>query len=470
MTEVLQFALSKERTLRGDISVPADKSITHRSILFNSIANGKAVVKLSLLGRDNLASLRIMQQLGVRIISRLPSEMYKLAVEEEIKNISQIDGEIGEIEIYGCGYGGLKESSSPLNCGNSGTTARLLCGLLAGMPFRSVLVGDQSLSKRPFKRVTEPLSQMGATFSGSTLPLTIDGGNVSGIAYESPKASAQVKSAILLTGLQAVGETSVTEPYLSRDHTERMLSAMGANICEQQLDDGRWRVRLINESGVTELKSVDVNVPGDFSSAAFFMVAGVIFPESEILIRDVGINPTRLGLYELLKRMGASISFLNQRLIGGEEVADILVRSSNLHGIEVTPADVVMAIDEIPIFSLAAAMAKGTTTIHGAEELRVKESDRLHMISILLSAFGCKCKELDDGLIIEGLAGRPLTVHEGTSFETLRSSSWKTSGDHRISMISAILELLTFGECQIVDFSSIETSFPTFGKCFENLK
>ncbi|MFN8389815.1 MAG: 3-phosphoshikimate 1-carboxyvinyltransferase [Bdellovibrionota bacterium] len=451
-------------SLRGSVAVPGDKSITHRAVMFGAVAEGRSVVTTSTLGRDNFATLRIMRQLGVELTGKVNSSLVAIAHEEGLPDFTDSGTELCHLTISGRGFDGLKAPKDVLNCGNSGTTARLLTGLLAGRPFASTFDGDHSLVKRPFKRVVDPLSQMGASFTGDKLPFTMNGGNLKGISYTSPHASAQVKSAILLAGLQATGDVSVTEPRLSRDHTERMLSSMGCAIRSERQPNGSWTISLPSDPNRGRLKPSDVTIPGDFSAAAFFMVAGSIFPESDITILNVGVNPTRTGLFNVLKRMGANIELLNARQVGGEEVVDMRVRSANLQGVEVEEDDVVLGIDEMPILSVAAAAANGKTIIRGAAELRVKESDRLAMSTQVLRTFGVQVEEFADGMTV---TGSPTLA--GLKYSAAEVPEWKQSGDHRIAMCGAILELLVTGRFDILDMPAVETSFPSFARCLEQI-
>jgi 3-phosphoshikimate 1-carboxyvinyltransferase len=455
-------------SLRGEIALPGDKSISHRAILFSSFATGTARVLTSVLGRDNFASLRIMRQLGVKASGTLSARMRMLAIDEGLDCFSESAGENCEIIIEGLGLHGFSKADSALDCGNSGTSARLLCGLLAGQAFESKLVGDHSLQSRPFKRVTEPLGLMGARFSGDRLPLTVagpegDGNKLRGINYDSPRASAQVKSALLLAGLQAEGEVRISESHCSRDHTERMLQAMGCELESSKRVDGRWEVVLTDSAKRREYNALDIEIPSDFSAAAFFLVAGSIVPGSEIMMRNVGFNQTRIGLFSILERMGASFTCENARLVGGEEVVDILVRSAELRGVSVTAEDVVLAIDEIPILAVAAAFAEGETHISGAAELRVKESDRLTMTAKILNYFGVPVEELPDGLRIQGQSFTPTSAIRDVD------DSWKSTGDHRIAMSGAVLQYALGGDFELHDKEAVETSFPTFIECFEGL-
>lgn len=449
--------------LSGDVRIPGDKSITHRAVMFGAVAEGTSVVRTTVLGRDNFATARIMRQLGAEVAGEVSSSLIAIAKQEGFESFGESKDEWSTLRITGRGFSGLHAPDGTLDCGNSGTTARLLTGLLAGRPFESVLVGDASLSKRPFKRVVDPLSAMGARFEGDRLPLTIRGGDLHGIDYVSPHASAQVKSAILLAGLQTSDPVSVTEPRLSRDHTERMLTAMGCPIESICLGDGSWRISLPAQRG--PLRAQEIVVPGDFSAAAFFLVAGSIFPGSDIRIVGVGLNDTRIGLFHILERMGASMKPESPRVVGGEKVVDLRVQAKQLHGIDVPADDVVLAIDEIPILAVAAAVASGTTRIRGAKELRVKESDRLAMSAQILRCFGGTVEEYEDGLDV---IGNPNLIFSGRAADPALCD-WKVSGDHRIAMCGAILQLLVSGTFELPDKHAVETSFPNFGECLQGI-
>lgn len=451
------------KPLQGRTSVPADKSISHRAVMFSSVAEGTSEVRATLLGRDNLATIRIMRQLGVTISGQFNAQARALAAEEGLTDFSESPDGFCRLTIHGKGFGALRSPESVLDCGNSGTTSRLLCGLLAGCALDAELTGDESLIKRPFKRVTEPLSQMGAKFSGDMLPLKITRAEkaLGGIEYRSPKASAQVKSAILLAGLKSSGEVRVIEPVQSRDHTERMLAAMGTEVTAGRTADNAWSVALPPPGARLPLKPLNLEVPGDFSSAAFLIVLASIVPGSDITITNVGYNPTRIGLLHILRRMGADIENLNQRVVGGEEVADLRVRSAKLRATTVDADDVVLAIDEIPILSVAAAFAEGQTLISGAEELRVKESDRLTKTAQVLTSFGVDVEELPDGLRIRG--------QTGVSQTPVDDLPWQGSGDHRIAMSAAVLRYALCGECVLTDQPAVETSFPGFLDCISGL-
>ncbi len=416
------FTIQPAKSVRGEIAVPGDKSISHRSIMLGSIAQGVTTVRGFLRGEDNISTLNAFRAMGVTVDD---------------------DGET--LRIEGKGLHGLAEPSDLLDCGNSGTSMRLITGLLAGQRFFSVLTGDRYLRNRPMKRVIEPLGRMGASIfgraGGDRAPLAIVGKPLTGIDYASPVASAQVKSAIMLAGLYASGETTVTEPHLSRDHSERMLGYFGADI--EALPRGA-RVR-----GGRELEGRDITVPGDISSAAFFMVAALIVPGSELLIRGVGINPTRTGILDILTAMGGSIELIDRRDISGEPVADILVRSSRLRGIEIGGDLVPRAIDEFPALCVAASLAEGRTVVREARELRVKETDRIAAMAANLRKAGVDVVETDDGMEIEGR-------------ELLRGGEYDSFGDHRIAMSMLVAGLAADGEVTVSDVECIATSFPTF--------
>jgi 3-phosphoshikimate 1-carboxyvinyltransferase len=415
--------VSGSRGLRGEVSVPGDKSISHRSIMFGSLAEGVTRVSGFLQGEDNYATLKAFQSMGVEIV----------------------DSGDGHLAITGVGLHGLQEPADIIDCGNSGTTMRLMTGLLSGQNFFSVLSGDQYLRKRPMRRVVTPLSMMGAEIcgrnNGELAPLAIQGGNLKGINYTSPVASAQVKSALILAGLYADGETTIREPHLSRDHSERMLKCFGADL--EPFAEG------VKVKPGGELSAQEIKVPGDISSAAFFLVAGLIVPNSELLVRNVGINPTRSGIVDILLEMGGDLQLLDQREVSGEPVADILVKSSQLKGIEIGGSVVPRAIDEFPVVSVAAAFAEGETIISDAEELRVKETDRIAAMVEQLSSLGVKLEPRADGMVIEG-AGR------------LSGGHVQSCGDHRIAMSMAIAALGSEGEVNIDNTGCTETSFPGF--------
>lgn len=412
------------RGLKGEVRVPGDKSISHRAVFFGSIAEGTTEVTGFLEGEDNLSTISAFRLMGV-----------------DIKR----DG--GNVIINGKGFEGLQEPSDIIDAGNSGTTTRLLVGLLSSMPFFSVITGDASLKKRPMKRVVEPLLRMGASIAGrkeaSLLPLAITGRKLKGIRFESTIASAQLKSAILLAGISAEGETVVVEPEKSRDHTERMLKLFGADL---KIDGNAVSVRSTNH-----LTGCKIDVPGDISSAAFFMVGAALTGSSELLLRDVGLNPTRAGIIDILKKMGGSIVTTARSEASGEPAGDLLVRSSRLKGAAISGSELLPAIDEFPIICVAAAFAEGTTTIAGAGELRVKESDRIAVMAECLNAIGVRNQEKPDGIVIEGTGGKPV-----------KGGSVKSHGDHRIAMAMAMAALNSIDGIHIEGAESVDVSFPGF--------
>jgi 3-phosphoshikimate 1-carboxyvinyltransferase len=397
--------------------------------MLGSIAQGITTVTGFLRGEDNMATLNAFRAMGVEI---------------------EDDG--ATLKIHGKGLHGLSEADDVIDCGNSGTSIRLLTGLLSGQSFFSVLTGDKYLRKRPMKRVVTPLVAMGARIAGRAggekAPLGITGSKLTGISYDSPVASAQVKSAIFLAALYADGETVVREPHLSRDHSERMLKHFGADI---EASGTEVKIR-----GGRELQAQEIVVPGDISSAAFFMVAGLIVPDSELLIRGVGVNPTRTGIIDILRLMGGDIKLLNQREVSGEPVADILVKSSELCGIEIAGDLVPRAIDEFPVISVAAAMAAGRTVVRDARELRVKETDRIKAMADNLRLAGVKVEESEDGM----------TVYGAEKFKAFNADS---CGDHRIAMSMLVAGLAADGSCTVDDTDCIATSFPNFFNLLEQV-
>lgn len=423
--------LSPARSLRGEISVPGDKSISHRSIMLGSLAQGTTLVRGFLHGEDNHATLKAFRAMGVTI--------------EELAD--------GDLRIDGRGLHGLAEPADVLDCGNSGTTIRLMTGLLSGQTFFSVLTGDRYLRKRPMKRVLAPLATMGAQIwgrgGGDLAPLAIHGGPLKGTEYASPISSAQVKSALLLAGLYADGPTTVREPHLSRDHSERMLRYFGAEV--RPFEGG------VTVAPQPQLEGREVAVPGDISSAAFFMVAALIVPGAELLIRNVGVNPTRSGIIDILQAMGGSIELLNTRELSGEPVADLLVRGSSLKGIEIGGAVVPRAIDEFPVISVAASFAEGTTTIRDAKELRVKETDRIAAMVEELTTLGGRVEARNDGMVIDGV-------------ESFNGGAVKSHGDHRIAMSMAIAALRARAEVSIDDTACTATSFPNFWSLLKKIR
>jgi len=415
--------------VKGEISVPGDKSISHRSIMLGAIANGITVVHGFLRGEDNFSTMNAFRAMGVTI-----------------------DDDGSTLQIHGRGLHGLQEASDVLDCGNSGTTIRLITGLLSGQSFFSVVTGDQYLRKRPMKRVVEPLTRMGARImgrkGGTLAPLAINGGNLNAIGYDSPVSSAQIKSSIMLAGLYADGETSVREPSPSRDHSERMFHLFGASL--KRFNNG------ITVRGGYELTAQEVIIPGDISSAAFFMVAALITPGSELLIRSVGVNQTRSGVIDILKAMGGDIRLLEERELSGEPVADILVRSSRLKGIAISGDVVPRAIDEFPAICVAAASAEGVTTIRDARELRVKEADRITAMATNLRILGVTVTETEDGMDITGV-------------ERFSGGTVDSHGDHRIAMSLSVAALVASGAVTIYDTNCIATSFPTFFPLLEKV-
>lgn len=420
--------------LKGTVSVPGDKSISHRCIMFGSIANGTTEIHNFLKGADCLATIRCFQSMGI--------------------NIEETDH---TITVHGKGLHGLSAPLNILDVGNSGTTTRLLSGILAGQKFESKLSGDESLNSRPMKRIIEPLTMMGANISSilrnGCAPLYIAPGNLHGIHYDSPVSSAQVKSCILLAGLYAEGETSVTEPSLSRNHTELMLKEFGADIRTLHSLSGTEATAYIKP--YPKLYGQKIVVPGDISSAAYFIAAGLIVPDSEILIEHVGINPTRSGILKVCEDMGGDITLLNERCEAGEKIADILVRTSSLHGITIESDTIPTLIDEIPIIAVMAAVADGTTVIKDAAELKVKETDRIETVTDNLKAMGCNVTPTEDGMIITG--------------GTLHGASIHTLLDHRIAMAFSIAALVADGTTKILDSKCVDVSYPTFYDTFEQL-
>jgi 3-phosphoshikimate 1-carboxyvinyltransferase len=408
--------------LTGRLRVAGDKSISHRSVMLGSLAEGITHVSGLLEGEDVLCTLAAFRAMGV--MAKGPEQ--------------------GRLTIQGVGLHGLRPPAQPLDMGNSGTAMRLMAGILAGQAFDSVLIGDASLSKRPMKRVSEPLGQMGAridTNEGGRPPLRIHGGQkLCGIDYQMPMASAQVKSSLLLAGLYADGETAVTEPAPTRDHTERMLRGFGYDV---RVAGARVRVR-----GGGKLTACDIDVPADISSATFFLVGAAISEGSELVLEHVGINPTRIGVINILKLMGADLVIENAREVGGEPVADLRIRGSRLKGIHIPEDQVPLAIDEFPALFIAAACAQGETVLTGAHELRVKESDRIAVMAAGLKSLGIAAQETPDGIIIQGsqLSGGEVDSH----------------GDHRIAMSFAMAALRASGPITIRDCKNVATSFPDF--------
>ncbi len=419
----LTFFVEPGGALRGRLRVPGDKSISHRAIMFGALAEGVTTITGFLEGEDCLATLRAFRAMGVRV-----------------------DGpEQGRVTVHGVGLYGLRAPDGPLDMGNSGTSMRLMSGILAGQAFDTVLTGDASLTRRPMRRVTEPLARMGArieTTETGSAPLRIHGGQrLTGIDYPLPVASAQVKSALLLAGLYAEGVTRVTEPAPTRDHTERMLEGFGYPL-------RRESERTVALTGGGSLTGTTIDVPADISSAAFFLVGASLAPGSDLVLEHVGVNPTRTGVIEILRLMGAQIEVLNPRLAGGEPVADLRVRHAPLHGIRIPEELVPLAIDEFPALFIAATGAEGVTVLTGAEELRVKESDRIQVMADGLNALGAAAGPTSDGIIIQGGALAGGTVH--------------SHSDHRIAMSFAMAALRASGPITIRDCANVNTSFPGF--------
>ena len=418
----LTFYVQPGGSLNGAMRVPGDKSISHRSIMLGSLAEGVTEVQGFLEGEDSLATLKAFRAMGV-----------------EIEGPQQ-----GRVVIHGVGLHGLKAPGAPLDLGNSGTSMRLMAGLMAGQSFDVEMHGDASLTKRPMRRVTEPLAQMGAkvdTAEGGTPPLKVHGGQpLHGIDYQMPVASAQVKSCLLLAGLYADSPTCVTEPAPTRDHTERMLRGFGYPV----KSDGA--TACVEPGG--KLSATTIDVPADISSATFFMVGAAIAENSDVTLEHVGINPTRIGVINILRQMGAELSVSNEREVGGEPVADIRVRSSKLKGIRIPEEQVPLAIDEFPALFVAAACAEGETVLTGAEELRVKESDRIQVMADGLQTLGVDARPTADGIAIQGgpIGGGTVEGH----------------GDHRIAMSFAMAALRATGPITINDCANVNTSFPGF--------
>lgn len=416
------YKLAPGGSLQGRLRVPGDKSISHRAVMLGALADGVTEVSGFLTGEDCLCTMKAFQAMGVKIEQTGPTSL----------------------KIHGVGLHGLKAPATALDLGNSGTSMRLMAGLMAGQIFPVTMTGDASLSRRPMKRIIGPLAEMGAQIEsqeGGRAPLRVlPSSSLRGISYRSPVASAQVKSGILLAGLYAAGRTEVTEPEASRDHTERMLRTFGVEI---EAAEGRAAL-----SSGQLLKGTAIEVPADISSAAFFMVGAAITPGADVLLTDVGINPTRTGIIEVLRAMGADIELQNPRQFGAEPVADVRVRGSRLHGIAIDKALVAASIDEFPIIFIAAAFAEGETVVSGAEELRVKESDRIQTMCDGLRALGISAVALPDGMRVRG--GR---MHGGVV---------DSHGDHRIAMSFAIAALRAEQPITILDCANVNTSFPGF--------
>lgn len=420
--------LKKVNSLVGTVKIPGDKSISHRAVMFGSIANGKTEISNFLMGADCLSTVSCFKEMGV-----------------------SIDIRDGSVFVDGSGLYGLVEPSKILDVGNSGTTTRLMLGILAGTPFHSCIIGDESIAKRPMSRVTNPLRLMGAKIDGREdgqyTPISVRGGNLQGIRYESPVASAQVKSAILLAGLQTNHEaTTVVEPHKSRDHTERMLRAFGVEVEE---DDNSATI-----NGGQSLKATNIFVPGDISSAAFFLVAGAIVAKSEIVLKNVGVNPTRTGILDVLKMMGASMEIIMHEEQGFEPIADIVIKTSSLKGTTIGGDIIPKLIDEIPVIALLATQAEGETIIQDASELKVKETNRIDTVVGELTKIGATIKATDDGMIITGKT------------QLTGNATVSSHGDHRVGMMLAIASCITEEAIELEDAQAIDVSYPNF---FEHL-
>ncbi len=422
--------LTKAKGLRGELTVPGDKSVSHRAVMFGSIASGTTEIYNFLQGADCLSTISCFSQMGV-----------------QIENLGS------RVLVHGNGMRGLKKPRAVLDCGNSGTTTRLISGILAAQGFDATLTGDASIQKRPMKRIMDPLSLMGAQIESvkgnGCAPLAITGSPLKGIRYTSKVASAQVKSAILLAGLYADGETSVTEPYVSRNHTELMLRHFGAQV--------RCQGTTATVAPAPELQAAKVMVPGDISSAAYFIAGGLMVPDSELLIRNVGINPTRDGMLRVCRDMGADLTLLNVQDQGAEPVADILVRSGALHGTEICGAVIPTLIDELPMIAAMAAVAEGETVIRDAAELKVKESNRIEIVVRNLTAMGADVTETEDGMVIRG--GRPL-----------KGAVVDSHMDHRIAMTFAVTALCADGITKIRDGECVNISYPGFYEDLNKLR
>jgi 3-phosphoshikimate 1-carboxyvinyltransferase len=425
-----RIEISRARHFKGIFSPPPDKSVSHRAIIFSSLSEGKSLIKNFLRAEDPLSTISAFRSLGV-----------------------DIDDKEDDIIVHGNGIHGLKEPGDVIDCGNSGTTIRMLAGVLAGNPFFSVLTGDESLRQRPMARVINPLLQMGAEITARSdnryPPVAIRGKTLQPLHYVLPVASAQVKSSLLLAGLYANGVSDISEPSKSRDHTERMLPAFGA-----ELNIEGFHVKITGGAG---LRGTEVYVPGDFSSAAFFIVGALLIRDSDITIEGVGINPTRTGLIDVLRAMGADIGIENKRGLSGEPVADIWCKGgAELKAVDIVKEQIPALIDEFPILCIAATQASGTTTIRGAEELRVKESDRIRSMATELKKMGAELEEFSDGLTIKGRSD-------------LKAAVVESHGDHRIAMSLSIAGLIAEGTTTIRGVSSVNISFPGFFQIIRRL-
>ncbi|RXT13920.1 3-phosphoshikimate 1-carboxyvinyltransferase [Ammoniphilus sp. CFH 90114] len=420
----------RAKRVAGEIKVPGDKSISHRAVMFSSMAKGTARIYGFLPGADCLSTISCFQKMGVSI---------------------EQNGD--QVIVESAGLDGLNEPHEILDVGNSGTTIRLMSGILAGRSFHSTLIGDESIARRPMKRVVEPLKKMGARIDGRAdgnfTPLAIRGGQLSGMEYHSPVASAQVKSAIILAGLQAEGLTTVYEPHLSRDHTERMLSSFGVEL--NSFDGG-----VSIQGGQVMRQQEEIHVPGDISSAAFVLAAAAIVPGSQLTVRGVGVNPTRTGIIDVLLEMGADLKVENERIQNGEPVADLTISYAHLKGMEIGGAIIPRLIDEIPIIAVMASQARGTTIIRDAEELKVKETNRIDVMVQELRKMGAQVEPTEDGMIIQGGAN-------------LTGARCHSHGDHRIGMSMAIAGLVAEGETFIEEAEAINVSFPGFEQILKEI-
>ncbi|GAB4410004.1 MAG: 3-phosphoshikimate 1-carboxyvinyltransferase [Thermodesulfovibrionales bacterium] len=458
------------KSLRGELTPPPDKSITHRAIMFASLAEGKSIIRNPLMAEDPISTMNAMRALGVEITEDREQRTDSESLSSDFCD-SAFSLQPSVLIVHGKGLHGLREPFDVINCGNSGTTARLISGILAGNPFFSMLTGDDSLKQRPMARVINPLRQMGARLMARQddkyLPMAIKGGGLKAIRYEMPVASAQVKSCLLLAGLYAEGTTEIIEPQKSRDHTERMLKAMGAEI-----KTGEEVKRLRGEeeklypihpftnsplhpfttsvSSTLSLKPIDITIPGDFSSAAFFIVGALIVSDSEVLIRNVVLNPTRTGLLEVIREMGADLKIDNLRDVSGEPVGDIYVKTADsLRAVRIGREKIPSLIDEFPVLCVLATQAEGITEIRGAEELRVKESDRIKAMTVELKKLGVELEEYPDGIAIRGRA-------------VLKGAQVESYNDHRIAMALSIAGLMAEGTTTINNTSCVDISFPMF--------
>ena len=422
----MEMVIGKSSQIQGELNLPGDKSISHRSVIFNSIAKGTAEITNISLGQDCISTINIMRSMGVEV------------------NLD--DQDLTTVTIKGVGRTGLQEPNIVLDAGNSGTTMRLISGLLSTQPFFSVLTGDDSLRSRHMGRIISPLKQMGANINGrdgnTKAPFAIQGSLLQGIEYTMPVASAQLKSCLILAAINSTGETVLHQPALSRDHTEKMLGNMGVDIHNEGL-------QLTKQPFNGEFQSTDVNVPADISSAAFWIVAGLCHKQGKITLKNVGINPSRSGILDVMSAMGGNITIKNSTIVAGEEVGDIVVESSELVGVEIGGDIIPRLIDEIPIIALAACFAKGKTIIRDASDARNKESDRLSITASELTKFGADIEELDDGIIVNGVG-------------SLNGTTCESFDDHRIAMMEAIAAILSKGQTTIKNSDCVAISYPMF--------